>query len=92
MDNYNFQKEFPLAKDEKVLIDVVAMDEQKPDICYLWNINYEDAVQPVKLGGTRKLTVRAYAGDVNFEEAYEIYGDASSAQLDMKGPLPQAAD
>jgi len=91
LDNYIFEPAFSLSKDETVFIDVVSMDEQRPDICYLWNINYEDAVQEVKLGGTRTLTLRAYAGDVHFEESYEIYGDASSARLDMKGPLPRPA-
>lgn len=91
LDNYTFRRTFSLDKDETILIDVVAMDEQKPEIWYLWNVAFEDAVQPVKLGGTRELTLRVYAGDVNFEEAYEIYGDASSARLDMKGPLRRPA-
>jgi predicted nucleotide-binding protein len=91
LENYRFRRTFSLHRDETILIDVVAMDEQKPEICYLWNVAYDDAVQEVKLGGTRKLTLRAYAGDVNFEEDYEIYGDASSARLDMKGPLQRPA-
>jgi hypothetical protein len=87
LDNYIFEPAFSLSKDETVLIEVVAMDEQKPGVCYLWNINYEDAVQEVKLGGTRTLTLRAYAGDINIEASYRVFRDASSVRLEMEGPL-----
>jgi hypothetical protein len=87
LDNYRFKSSFSLARGETQLLDVVAMDEQEPKTCYLWNIAFEDAVQEVKLGGTRTLTIRAYAGDVYAEERYEVYGDSLEARLAMEGPL-----
>lgn len=89
LDNYRFKSSFSLARGETQLLDVVAMDEQDPKTCYLWNIAFEDAdaVQEVKLGGTRTLTIRAYAGDVSAEACYEVYADSMEARLEMKGPL-----
>ncbi len=88
--DYRFKSSFSLAKGERKLLDVVAIDKQKPNTWYLWNIDYEDAdaVQEVKLGGTHTFTIRAYAGDVYVEERYEVYGDSLEARLDMEGPLP----
>lgn len=89
LDNYRFRSSFPLAGGETQLVDVVAMDIQSPETCYLWNIAFEDAdaVQEVKVGGTRTFTIRAYAGDDYAEERYEVYGDSREARLEMRGPL-----
>jgi len=88
--DYRFKSSFSLAKGERKLLDVVAIDKQKPNTWYLWNIDYEDAdaVQEVKLGGTHTFTIRAYARDVYVEERYEVYGDSLETRLEMKGPLP----
>ena len=88
LEDYRFKSSFSLASGDRKLLDVVAIDKQKPNTWYLWNIHFEDAVQEVKLGGTRTFTIRAYAGDVYAEERYEVYGDSLEARLEMRGPLP----
>lgn len=88
LDDYRFRSSFSLANEETELLDVVAMDEKDPKTCYLWNIAFEDAVQEVKLGGTRTFTIRAYAGGVYAEKRYQVYGDSLEARLEMEGPLP----
>jgi hypothetical protein len=87
LENYTFESSFPLARGETVHMDVVAMDEERPEVCYLWNIAFEDAVQQVKLGGTHWLKIRAYAGDVSAEARYRVYADALDRRLEMEGPL-----
>jgi len=86
LDNYTFKGNFPLARGETQLLDVVAMDEQDPKTCYLWNIAFQDAdaVQEVKLGGAHAFAIRAYAGDVSAEKRYEVYADSLEARLDMR--------
>jgi hypothetical protein len=82
-----YRSMFPLHKGDTAYIDVVAMDESRPETCYLGNIACQDAMQEVELGGTRRLTLRAYAGNEPAEERYEVYADAMSARLEMRGPL-----
>lgn len=87
LSNYVYRESFPLARKETVQLDVVAMDNRRPECCYIWNSNFEDAVQEVKLGGTHIFTLRAYAGNVTAEARYKVYADAMSARLEMEGPL-----
>jgi len=87
LESYTFKSSFSLASGETVLMDVVAMDEEKPEVCYLWNIAFEDGVQEVKLGGTHYLEIRAYAGDVGAHERYRVYADAVDRRLEMQGPV-----
>ena len=87
LDDYRFKSSFSLARGESRLLDVVAIDKQNPKTWYLWNIDFQDAAQEVKLGGTRTFTIRAYAGDVGAEARYEVYGDSLEARLEMEGPL-----
>jgi hypothetical protein len=87
LEQYVYKQSFPMGEKETVHLDLAAMDNNDPKRCYIWNTNFEDAVQEVTLGGTHVLTLRAYTGTETAEAQYRVYADGLSARFEIEGPL-----
>jgi hypothetical protein len=87
-----FKDSFHLARDDSALLDVVARDLDDAVLSYLWNVEFEDAVQEVGLERTYRLKLKAYADDATVEEVYEVNAPPGQPRLEMKGPLPRSSD